>query len=608
MASALPEALHTEIFLLKEANRVCTRALRTMRDLMVSRRLRLLQTPAAAFFWKRLALLLLFGFLFLTLAYPLILLFLKSFTISKPGQPTVWGLEGWITAFTDPKLLVACGNTFFLASVRIILSTGLAIFFAWVVTRTDTPLRGLIEQMLWLGFFLPLLPMTMGWILLLDPYNGLLNELFMKVFNLSAAPFNIFSYWGIIWSHLAFSTSVRFLLITPAFRHMDAALEEVSRTSGSSNFGTLFRITIPLLAPAILVSTALGFIKSLESFEIELVLGIPAEIYVLSTKIYDYIHWDPPLHGRATALSSLFLLIIFLLIWLQRLLLSGRQYTTITGRSFTVRPSSLGAWRWLTFGLCVLFLMVTIILPLGALAMGTLMEFFGNFGLEQPWTMRHWTGAFTDPIFLRSLVNTLILGIGAAVVGTLSYALVSYFIVRTNLPGREWVDILSWLPWALPGVLISLALLWAVLGSGATVKALYGTVSLLILAIIIKEMPLGTQILKAGVMQISKELEEASTASGASWFFGFRRIFLPLLMPTLGAVGLIVFISAVRDVPTVIFLSTHSSRTLSLLMLDYIADANKEKAAVLGVFIVVVIFALFFISRLLGLKRAAVNS
>jgi len=156
--------------------------------------------------------------------------------------------------------------------------------------------------------------------------------------------------------------------------------------------------------------------------------------------------------------------------------------------------------------------------------------------------------------------------------------------------------------------LISLALLWAALGSGNIVKLIYGTVFLLILAIIIKEMPLGSQIIKAGVMQISKELEEASAASGASWLSGFRLVLLPLLRPTMIAVGIIVFISAVRDIPTIVFLSTHNSRTISLLMLDYIAEANLEKAAVLGVFIVFLIFALLSIARVLGLRRVAIES
>jgi iron(III) transport system permease protein len=249
-----------------------------------------------------------------------------------------------------------------------------------------------------------------------------------------------------------------------------------------------------------------------------------------------------------------------------------------------------------------------ILLPLATLVMGTFMEFFGNFEIEKTWTMHHWQSAFADPVFLRSLKNTLVLGFGGALVGTLLYALISYYIVRTKFPGRATVDVLSWLPWALPGVLISLALLWAVLGSGDYIKLLYGSVGLLVLAIIIKEMPLGTQIIKASVLQISNELEEASKTAGAPWLTGFRRILLPLLKPTMVAVGIIVFISAARDIPTVIFLATNQSRTLSLLMLDYMAEANMEKAAVLGVFLVFLIFMLLIIGWFLGFRRLSVHS
>lgn len=567
---------------------------------------RAVQLPRVS--WRWLPPVLLAVVLVALLAYPLALLFIKSFAISRPGQPTVWGLAGWAAAFGDVNLAVAIGNTFYLGFVRVILTSVLAIFFAWVVTRTDTPFKGFIEVTLWLGFFLPLLPMTMGWILLLDPYYGLINQFLMYLFGLSQPPFDVYSYWGIIWCHLAFSTSVRFLLMTPAFTAMDAALEDAARTSGSSNLGVLMRITVPILAPAILASTALGFIRSLESLEIELILGIPAGIYVVPTKIWDYIHWEPPLYERATALCSIFLLFIFLLIWLHRTYLRGREFTTVTGRSYMVRTFPLGRWRWVTCSFCLLFIFVMIILPLATLVMGTFMEFFGNFDVENTWTLRHWTTVFTDPIFLRSLKNTLILGLGAAIVGTLLYAITSYLIVRTRLPGRGVIDVLSWLPWALPGVLISLALLWAVLGSGGYVKLIYGTVSVLVLAIIIKEMPLGTQIIKAGVLQISNELEEASSTSGAGWLTSFRRILLPLLRPTMMAVAIITFISAARDIPTVIFLSTHQTRTLSLLMLDYIADANKEKSAVLGVFLVMLIFALLLIGRLLGFRRSSVHS
>jgi iron(III) transport system permease protein len=535
-------------------------------------------------------------------AYPVALVFVKSFVVSRPGQAEIWGLQGWIEAFNDATLLSVLFNTFSLAAIRIVISSALAIFFAWVVTRTDTPLKGFIEFMLWLGFFLPVLPMTMGWILLLDSHYGVLNKFLIGTLGFAGAPFNIFSYWGIIWCHLAFSTSVRFLLITPAFRNMDAALEEASHVSGSNNLGTLMRITIPILAPAILASTALGFIKSLESFELELVLGIPAGIYVLPTRIYDFIHWEPPLFGQATALSSIFLAVIFVLVWVQKALLRDRQYTTVTGRGYISRSLRLGRWRWVTFAICIGFVFVMILLPLAALIMGTFMEVFGFFDLASPWTTRHWRTSFSDPVFLRSLGNTFVLGAGAGLAGIVIYSCLSYLIIRSQIPGKKLMDFLSWLPWSLPGVLLSLALLWTVLGSGSVVKLLYGSLYLLILAMIIKEMPIGTQIFKAGIMQISKELEEASAAAGASWYFTFTRVLIPLLKPTVVAVGLIVFIAAVREVPAVIFLATKQTRTISLLMLDSIAEANMERAAVIGLFIVGLVLCLTLMVRFMRLR------
>jgi len=547
-------------------------------------------------------LLILFAMVAFMTAYPLSLVFINSFQVGAPGEPVRWGLDAWRSAFADPTIPGVLGNTFFLAGVRVVIALTLAIFFAWVVTRTDTPCKGFIEFSLWLGFFLPHLPITIGWILLLDPDFGVLNQFLMKLFGLPKAPFNIYSYGGIIWAHLAFGTSIRFLLITPAFRSMDAALEEAAYTSGCNNLSTLLRITIPILAPAIIAAVILGFVKALQSLEVELAIGFPAGILVYSTKIWEYLKWEPARYGPATALSSFFIVAIFALVLVQRIMLGRREFTTITGRGYTSRRTRLGPWRWLTFSLCILFIAVMIYMPLLFLILGTFMRIFGLFNIPDPWTARHWLGAFDDPTFLVSLRNTLLLGLGAGVFGSIFYALVSYVLVRLRFTGRGVLDLLAWLPWALPGVLTGLALLWVFLGSGSVLASLYGSIYLLILAIIISELPLGTQILKASVLQVHRELEEAAWASGAPWLYTFRRIVVPLLAPAMFAVGLVTFISAVRDIPTVVFLATFDSRTLSLLMLDYIAGGSFEKSTVIGVLVIILIIVAAVLARILGLR------
>ena len=544
----------------------------------------------------------LFAVIIFMTAYPLSLIFINSFKVGAPGQPATWGLDAWQSAFADPTIPMALANTFLLAGIRVVIALTLAIFFAWVVTRTDTPCKGFIEFTLWLGFFLPHLPITLGWILLLDPDVGLLNKFLMNLFNLSAPPFNIYSYGGIIWAHLAFGTSIRFLLITPAFRTMDAALEEAAHTSGCNHLVTLMRITIPILTPAIVAAVILGFIKSIQSLEVELVLGFPVGIFVYSTKIWEYLNWEPARYGAATALSSLFVVVIFAMVFVQRMMVGRRQFTTITGRGYTVQRTSLGPWRWVTFSCCMLFIIVMIFLPLLFVILGTFMKIFGVFEIQNVWTLGHWANAFDDPTFTRSLRNTLSLGAGAGLVGVFLYAVISYVLVRLRFTGRGFLDFLIWLPWALPGVLTGLALLYVFVGSGGILAALYGTIYLLIIAIVVSELPLGTQILKANILQVHRELEEAAWASGASWVYTFRRIVLPILTPAMIAVGLVVFISAVRDIPTVVFLSTFRSRTLSLLMLDYIAGGSFEKATVIGVLVIFIIVVAAVIARVVGLR------
>ncbi len=536
-------------------------------------------------------------------AYPVALLFLSSFQVSQPGQPIAWGLEGWRLAFSDPSVPLSLWNTFTLGVIRVGITTVLSVFFAWVITRTDTPGKSFIQFMLWLGFFLPLLPMTLGWILLLDPSYGIINRLLIDWFGLSSAPFNIYSYSGIIWAHLAFSTSVRFLLLTPAFKALDTALEEAAHVAGSSTIATLVRITVPVLMPAILATTMLSFIKSLESLEVEIILGIPAGIFVYSTLVWDYAHFEPPAYHAATALSSVFLLAVFAMIRLQRYLLGTREYTTIGGRGYSARVTPLGKWRWVTFGFSTTFVLVMIGLPMVVQLVGTFMKVFGYFSIPEPWTLSNWSDAFEDPILLRSLRNTLILGVGAGAVGALFYALVGYEIVRSRFKGRHILEFLVWLPWALPGVLISLALLWATLGIGKAITPIYGTLYLLVLAIIIKELPLGTQISKASVMQIDKELEESSFVSGASGFRTFRKIVIPLMLPTVLTTALVVFVSAVRDIPVVLLLSSPSSRPLSLLMLDFMMSAELERATVIGVLVVFIIVIVALLVRFFGLKN-----
>ncbi len=541
-------------------------------------------------------LLLVVGFLVLT---PLVLMILNSFQIARPGQPIVWGLEGWVKAFNTPGITKAITNTFTLAITRQAIALFIGSFFAWLIARTDLPMKGLLEFFFWLSFFLPALPETMGWILLLDPKYGLLNQGLIGLGVINQSLFNIYSFWGIVWAHMGGTVSVKVMLLAPAFRNLDAALEESSRISGASGWHTFFHIIIPVMMPAILVTTILGIIRSLEAFEIELLLGTPIGLQVYSTKIHELVTWEPPQFAPAMALSTVFLGLLLLMVAFQRRYIANRIYTTVTGRGFSTRRTRLGRWRYPAFALVLSFALVITVLPTILLVTGTFMKLFGFFNIAEPWTLDNWRATLNDPVLFRSLWNTLAIGLGSGFIGILFYSLIAYVIVKTRYRGRWLLDFLSWLPWSIPGILLGVALLWTFLQTKIFLP-IYGTIYLLMVAMVIKSMPFGTQMIKSVLLQLGNDLEEASKVCGGTWVDTFRRVIFPLTMPALITVGLVGFISAARDISTVVLLGSGKSRTLSLLMLDFAAGAEFEKATVVAVVIVGLVVGAALFARALG--------
>ena len=541
-------------------------------------------------------LLLVVGFLVLT---PLALMILNSFQIARPGQPIVWGLEGWVKAFSTPGIIKAITNTFTLAITRQVIALFIGAFFAWLIARTDLPMKGLLEFFFWLSFFLPALPETMGWILLLDPKYGLLNQGLIGLGIVSQPLFNIYSFWGIVWAHMGGTVSIKVMLLAPAFRNLDAALEESSRISGASGWHTFFHILIPVMMPAILVTTILGIIRALEAFEIELLLGTPIGLQVYSTKIHELVTWEPPQFAPAMALSTVFLGLLLVMVAFQRRYIANRVYATVTGRGFSIRRTHLGRWRYPAFALVLSFALVITVLPTILLVTGTFMKLFGFFNIAKPWTLDNWRATLNDPVLLRSLWNTLAIGLGSGIIGVLFYSSIAYVIVKTRYRGRGLLDFLSWLPWSIPGILLGVALLWTFLQTKIFLP-IYGTIYLLMVAMVIKSMPFGTQMIKSVLMQLGNDLEEASKVCGGTWVDTFRRVIFPLTMPALITVALVGFISAARDISTVVLLGSGKSRTLSLLMLDFAAGAEFEKATVVAVVIVGLVVGAALIARALG--------
>lgn len=533
---------------------------------------------------------------------PLVMLFIHSFQVGTPGSQLSLGLDGWRQAFSDPRILRSVSNTLRLTLARQVIAIPLAILLAWLLARTDLPGRNGFEFCFWLSFFLPALSVTLGWILLLDRDYGLVNQWLVSLPGVRRGLFNIHSFWGIVWIHLmTYNVSAAVILLVPAFRHMDASLEEASRLCGASRGRTLLRIVVPTVAPAILVVLMMAIIRSLEAFEIEWVLGAPFGLHVYATKIYELARaTEPPAFGPATALASVILLVLLPLIGLERWYVGGHHFTTVTGR-FTSTPTSLGRWKLPAFCGMVLMVGLLTVVPAVSLVAGSLMEKFGFVSIPKPWTLGHWADVFNDPFFWQSVRNTVLIAGASALIAMPFFSLVAYAIARGPSQITGLIDFFVWLPWSVPGVLMGMGFLWFTLGT-PLLRPLYGTMGILVISSLFMMMPVGTQIVKANLLQLGRELEEASRIAGGTWGQTFRRVLVPILSPVLLVVALVTFVSAARDISNMVLLATPVTRPLSLLMLDFLAESRYEGAAVVSCVVVSITTGLALIARAVGLR------
>jgi iron(III) transport system permease protein len=542
-------------------------------------------------------------FLALAMGLPLLFLLSGSFNLAPPGKTAIYGLANWARAFSDTGTVDALWLSFLLSLVRLIPAMILSVLFAWLIARTDMPGGKFLEAICWIAYFVPDFPLVLAWILLLDANFGFLNTLARSLPFVEGPVFNPYSFWGIVWVHTSTGGIwFKVMLLAPLFRRLGATLEEAARVAGANTRQMLWKVTLPVMAPMILAVSVLSFIRGLQSFNTELLLGTPAGIYVYSTKIYDYLQREPRAYGEATALGSVFLVVLAVLLYFYWKYLRGeRKFTVVTGQGYSVLKVRLGKWRYVAFGGCVGYVAVMMLLPLSFLVLGSFMRRYGFFQLASPFTLSHWQNLFADPIFLLALKNSLIIATATAVGGVLLYSALAYLLVSRRTITAPLLESFCWLPHVLPGILLSLGLLWLFLATPLRFF-LYGTVWGIAFALILSDSPVTTQAFKAGLLQLGPDLEESARVSGASWTYTYRRILLPLLAPMAAAIGLINFGSALTSISIPVLLYSHESRPLAILLLEYSFTGELERAAALGLLITLIVGAMMIAGRKLGLK------
>jgi iron(III) transport system permease protein len=551
--------------------------------------------------WAVGGLIALVGFLVL---YPLGMLLYGSLLSSRPGLPGVLTLANYVSAYSSADTYKLFLTTGLVMGLKTIAATALASLMAWIVARTDTPLRGLLEALIVLPFFVPGILEAIGWIMLLSPKAGTLNVLFRDVLG-TQTTFNIYSLGGMVWVMALGSVSFIFLFVLSAFRNMDGSLEEAARASGAGPVRVALQVTAPLLAPAILGAAMLSFIRAMESFEVPVLIGIPAKVMVFTSRIYAAVQYDYPTnYGLATALGVSFVALSAGLLWLERRLLRNRSFAVVSGKGFRPQLVRLGPFKYLTFALCLGYFVVASALPLSQLVLGSVSR---TFGLWDPATLSldNYARMFTDDQLWRSLKNTLGLGVATAAVAMLLCAAVAYTLVRTRVAGRGLLRFVAWLPWTVPGLVVGLGMAWAYIRFPIPI---YGTVFLLGIAFLTGAIPLGVQLMSGVMVQLGTDLEESARTCGATWPAMFGRVLLPLVKPALTAGAIILFVTFARALSSVVLLSGPGTELLSVMMFKYFNAGRVETVCALAVVMLVINASGLLLVRRLGFSGATTSS
>ena len=534
---------------------------------------------------------------------PVAIIIVGSFSEGNPFNDFRGSLDPWMRALDSSQTLRSIGYSLLL-SLRVPAALLVSFGVAWYLARNDVFGKRTIMYALWLAFFLPILPATLGWILLLDPNYGIINTYADKLIGIPVL--NIYSLAGITWVHLTLSTiPIMVILIEPAQRFIDTSYEEASTMSGAGTITTLERVTLPLIAPTLLTACIAGMIKSLEAFEVEQVLGVPAGILVYSTRVFNLLRISPPDEPQAMALSTFFLAILFVLVACYRLLLLRAQMVaTLTGKGARLFARERTRGSYLVSGLLFAALMVTVVLPFSMVAVSSFSALFGFFNLEHPWTAAHWREVLQRPAFTSALGQSVFIGMVVAMAGTLLYLAIAWFIARHSFRGKSALSLAIWLPWAIPGVLLGTAFLSMFLNVPG-LRLAYGTTVALIVVLMVQGLPFATHMFEGSISQISRELEEASLMSGAAPFETVRRITTPLIAPMVASVFIMSFMTAMKDISATVLVATPGTQTLPLLMFSYAVSGRLEDASVVGVVTVVIASLMAFLATRVG-DRAAV--
>jgi iron(III) transport system permease protein len=558
-----------------------------------------------------------FLLVFLAVLAPILFLVLGSFSPARlPSEFTLSTLtvRNYVKVWSDPSTFEILSDSLLFAGGSTLFGLVFAASLAWLAERTDMPGRIWIYAGLPMTLAMPGMLQAMAWALLVSPRAGFINKGLMAAFGLQSAPFNIYSLPGMIFVEGLRTVPTAFLMLVPLLRSMDPALEEAAAMCGARHYLVLRKVTLGLMLPGLVAVLVYQFTGALEEFEVAGILGLPAGIFVFSTKIYTMLRMTAslPSYGEANALAMLYLFVAVLGVYAYgRVISKAERFTVITGKAYRPRVHRLGPWRWTAAGVAALYLALTVAIPFLVLIYVSFLPYvqppswraFASMSLD------HYEEVFRTEGLGHVLWNTLVMTVTVALAVVILSFLISVVVVRSRFWGRRLLDQLAFLPHAIPGMVMGLALLWIFLQIDKLGTNLFGSLASVIIAFVIGYISYGTRVMNGAVLQIHKDLEEAAKMSGANQWRVFWGVFLPLLQPAFVGVGIWTILHVIRSAGKPLILTSGADNEVIAVTIWNLWDQGYiESVGAIGTLLMLTLLTVTLLLRRFGFGRAAVVS
>src|SRR5437667_5914427 len=515
------------------------------------------------------------------IASPMVRLVVSSFQEPETHRLT---LANYAEAYGRARHLQALWNTFQFGAGVAAFACLFGVPLAWAISRTDMPGKGFIRLMVFGAFIIPPYLGAIGWILLAGPNAGWLNKVWIALTGADHGIFNVYSMTGLIVVVAVTSFPYVFVFTSAALDLVSSEMEDAANILGAGTLRTTFRVTLPLVLPAILGGLIISFLEAIALFGAPALIALPARFHVVSTQLWQFFEY-PVRVEEAAAYSIPLLLITILMFWLQRSLVGRKGFAAVTGKGGERRPIRLGAWRWPMLGYALFVSAMSVLLPMLVLLQAAFAKAWGRgFSLDNL-TLGNFRYVLFDQTQAQQAILNTFLYAGATAFAAIGLSLAIAYVVSRRLV--RWSNVLAFLcmaPFVIPGIVLAIGFYAAY---APAPLALYGTATILILAFTTRFLPIAYTSSAAGMRSINPEMEEAVRILGGGRLTAIRRVLAPLLKRSLAGAWILVFIPATRELSSAIFLVGPNTRVISVMLFDLSEEGNFEVLAALGMILLV---------------------